>query len=438
MNVEHIETGELTRKLTIEIGPEDYAEALRKRLNARKREAEFRGFRKGMAPLALVKRVYGDQCLVDSVNDIISGQLDKYVKDNNLRLLGEPLSSEDQPQLDWQDGNSFTFKFDLGLRPQLSFEVGKEDKVPYYDINITKEAVSEMKKNILRQFGSLEEGKKAGKDDYVICDFSNAAGHKVEGVYVTVRNAEGEAHDKFLGAKVDDKFQINVNEAFTNETDRAAMLKVKKDELAGLDPIFDVTIVNIKTFVPAEANQDTFDKAFGKDKVHNDEEFEKAVEEQLARNYTEEADYRFSSDLRKFLIEKSAVKLPEDFLRKWLHEIDTKTDKETLEREFPSFMYDFKWQLVRDYLMEKFSLKVEDKDLQEAAEAYVTYQYAQYGMGGVPEEYIKNAANDIMRNEDQVRNLLSQVESQKVIAASRDAVTLNHKKISVEKFRALE
>ena len=100
MNVEHIETGELTRKLTIEIGPEDYAEALRKRLNARKREAEFRGFRKGMAPLALVKRVYGDQCLVDSVNDIISGQLDKYVKDNNLRLLGEPLSSEDQPQLD--------------------------------------------------------------------------------------------------------------------------------------------------------------------------------------------------------------------------------------------------------------------------------------------------------------------------------------------------
>ena len=101
-------------------------------------------------------------------------------------------------------------------------------------------------------------------------------------------------------------------------------------------------------------------------------------------------------------------------------------------------MYDFKWQLVRDYLMEKFSLKVEDKDLQEAAEAYVTYQYAQYGMGGVPEEYIKNAANDIMRNEDQVRNLLSQVESQKVIAASRDAVTLNHKKISVEKFRALE
>ena len=195
MNVEHIETGELTRKLTIEIGPEDYAEALRKRLNARKREAEFRGFRKGMAPLALVKRVYGDQCLVDSVNDIISGQLDKYVKDNNLRLLGEPLSSEDQPQLDWQDGNSFTFKFDLGLRPQLSFEVGKEDKVPYYDINITKEAVSEMKKNILRQFGSLEEGKKAGKDDYVICDFSNAAGHKVEGVYVTVRNAEGEAHD---------------------------------------------------------------------------------------------------------------------------------------------------------------------------------------------------------------------------------------------------
>lgn len=439
MNVNHTETGELTRKLTVSISKEDYAEGLRRKLSARRRNAEFKGFRRGMAPMSLIQRVYGEQCLVEAVNDIITQQLDSYIKDNKIRVLGEPLASEDQPKVEWKDGNDFTFSFDIASRPEISFEIGKDDKVPYYDIAVTDEAKKEMKDNILRQLGSFQEGEAAKEDDYVIADMSNAAGVSVEGAYVSIRSVEGAARDKFLGAKVDDKFEVNVNEAFTNETDRASMLKLKKDDLAALDPVFNVTIVNVKTFVPAEANQETFDKAFGEGKVHDEEEFDKAVEERLKENYREEADYRLSKDIRACLVKKAGISLPEDFLKRWLLDVNEgKFTKEDIEKDFPAFIEDFKWQLIRDYVMEKNSLKVEAKDMQEAAEAFVAYQYASYGMGGVPKEYIKGAAEDLLKKEDQARNIMGQVENQKVIAAVREAVSLTHKKISVDKFRTLE
>ena len=237
----------------------------------------------------------------------------------------------------------------------------------------------------------------------------------------------------FKGKKAGDKFDVDVNLAFTNETDRAAMLKIKKDQLKDLDPLFHVTVVNVKTFVSAEANQETFDKLFGPDKVHNDEEFTAAVEERLVENYKQEADYRFGKDLKKYLVEKAAVTLPEDFLKRWLVYI-----AEQIDAEFPAFIEDFKWQTVRSSLMEKYGLKVEQKDLQEAAEAFAAYQYAMYGMGGVPQEMIREAAQRVLADERQSRQIEENVEDQKVITAVREAVTLANKKISVEKFRELK
>jgi trigger factor len=303
---------------------------------------------------------------------------------------------------------------------------------------VTEKAKKEMKENMLRQMGSLQEGKKAGEDDYLVCDMTNGT-VSVEGTYVSVRNVAEEGRALFKGKKAGDKFDVDVNLAFANETDRAAMLKIKKDQLKDLDPLFHVTVVNVKTFVSAEANQETFDKLFGPDKVHNDEEFTAAVEERLVENYKQEADYRFGKDLKKYLVEKAAVTLPEDFLKRWLVYINEgKFTAEQIEAEFPSFIEDFKWQTVRSSLMEKYGLKVEQKDLQEAAEAFAAYQYAMYGMGGVPQEMIREAAQRVLADERQSRQIEENVEDQKVITAVREVVTLANKKITVEKFRELK
>ena len=428
---------DLNIEVTVKLKGEDYAEQERKILAAYRRKADFKGFRKGMVPAQLVKRIYGDQALYEAVNGIISEQLDNFIKENDLHILGEPIPSESQKENDWNDGSDFEFKFDLGLSPEINFELSKEDKVPYYKINVTEAAKAKMKENILRQYGQLEEGEAAGEDDYVVVDFKQ--GEKVvEGSYVMVNKVEGTAKKKFLGAKVDDKFTVDVTKAFTNETDRASMLKMKKDELAEMDPKWEATVVNVKTFVPASEGQETYDKVFGKDVVKTPEEFDAKLTERLENEYRQEADYRLSKDIRTYLVDKAGVQVPEQFLKRWLYESNKeKLSKEEVDKEFDSFLGDFRWQLVRGWLMKKLDLKIEDKDMMEAAKAFASYQYAMYGMGNVPEQFITDAAMNILKDERQIRNIEESVENEKVVAAVKGLVTLQNKKISEEKFRAL-
>ena len=429
---------DLNIELTIALKGEDYAEQEKRRLSAYRRNADFKGFRKGMVPAQLVKKIYGDQALYEAVNGIVSEQLEKFIKDNDLHILGEPLASESQKENEWTDGSDFEFKFDLGLSPKIDFELGKEDKVPYYKINVTEDAKAKMKENLFRQYGQLEEGEAAGEDDYVVVDF--VQGEKtVEGAYVLVNKVEGTAKKKFLGAKVGDKFDVDVTKAFTNETDRASMLKMKKEELAELAPKWKVTVVNVKTFVPASENQETYDKIFGKDEVKTPEEFDAKIAERLEANYKQESDFRLSQDLRKYLVDKAGVQVPEDFLKRWLYESNKeKFSKEEVDKEFDSFLGDFRWQLVRGYLMKKLGLKIEDKDMVEAAKAYASYQYAMYGMGNVPEQFITDAAMNILKDERQIRNIEESVENEKVVAAVKEVVTLQNKRISEAKFRELK
>ena len=429
---------DLNIELTVALKGEDYAEQEKKRLSAYRRNADFKGFRKGMVPAQLVKKIYGDQALYEAVNGIVSEQLDKFIRDNDLHILGEPMASESQKENEWTSGSDFEFKFDLGLSPDINIEVGKEDKVPYYKIEVTDEAKAQMKENILRQYGQLEEGEAAGEDDYVVVDFKQ--GEKtVEGVYVSISKVEGPAREKFLGAKVDDSFDVDVNEAFTNETDRSSMLKMKKEELAAMEPVWNVTIVNVKTFVPATESQETYDKVFGKDAVKTPEEFDAKIGERLANEYAQEADYRLSRDIRKYLVDKAGVQVPENFLKRWLYESNKeKFTKEQVDKEFDSFLGDFRWQLVRGYLMRKFDLKIEDKDMVEAAKAFAAYQYAMYGMGNVPDEILTNAAMDVLKDERRIRDIEENVENEKVLAAVKEKITLQNKKITEAKFRALK
>ena len=428
----------LNYQVTIDIAGDDYAEALKKRLNEYRRRADIKGFRKGMAPMSLIQRMYGDQCLYESVNRLVGDQLDTFIREEKIRVVGEPLPSEDQPQIEWKVGNDFTFKFDLAQTPELNFEVGEGDKVPYYEINVTEDAKKAMKGQMLQQYGSLQEGKAAGENDYIIADIANDS-HSVEGVYVSIANVAEIARPLFVGKKAGEKITVNVNEAFENETDRASMLKVDKAKLADMDPMFTFTVVNVKTFKAAENNQETWNQMFGEGVVTSEEQFMEKVVERIKANHTQEANYRFGNDVRKYFVEKANIELPEEFLKRWLvYANDGKYTREDVEKEFPAFVEDFKWQLTRGYLMEKLGLKVEAKDIQEAAESYVAYQYAMYGMGNVPEDMIKSSAKNVLEDENQRRRLEEQVEDNKTIGALREKVSLQTKKISEDKFRALK
>ena len=323
----------LNLELTLEVAAADYAEIEKKKLAERRRTAEFKGFRKGMVPASLIKRVYGDQALVESVNQVIGQALDEHINKKKLRILGEPLASEKQPQVEWTDGNDFTFIFDLGLSPEVSVEVEKADTVPAYTVSVTAKDKAPMIENLKKYY---EE-------------------HKEEG---------------------------------------------------------------------AEAK--------------TDEEIDKEVSERLKNQYKNEAEWRQTKDIRDFYIKKAGIELPEAFLKRWLLEANNgKVSAEDVEKEFPGFAEDFKWQLVRGSLMQKWGFKVEDKDLQEQAESFARYQYAMYGIGNVPDEMVKEMAVNMLQDQKQVERLVEQVEDRKVLDKIKETITLKPTKITAAKFREM-
>ena len=435
MKIEQNRIDDLNFELTLTVAAEDYADSRKKRLAEFRKKAEIKGFRTGMVPMSLVEKMYGQNALVDAVNDVISEGLNNYIHENNLRVLGEPLPSEEHIQNEWEAGKEFTFKFDLALNPEVSFELSKEDEVTYYTITVTEAAKKEMRDNLLRQYGSLENGEAAKEEDFIIVDFEQGD-MKVEGTYVALRNVAEAARKSFVGVKSGDVLDVNVNEAFENETDRATMLKVGKEEHAAMDPMFKMTVQAVKTFVNAPMVEETFEKIFG---VKTEAEFEAKIEERIRAEYAQEADFRFSKDAKTFLLEKANVTVAEKFLKRWIYVInDGKFTMEDIEKDWDLFIVDYKWQMVRNFLMEKYGVKVEEADLLASAKGFAAYQFAMYGMNNVPEEQLEAFAKNILSQEEQGRRILDQVENEKTFAAVREVVTLKKKKISVEKFRELK
>ena len=438
MNIVKNQIDDLNIELTLNIAAEDYAPVKKKKLNERRRTAEFKGFRKGMVPASLVERVYGEQCLGDAVNDIISEELGKWIEESGINFIGEPITSEDQPDFEWKDGNDFVFKFDLGVAPEINFDVTSSDKVVSYTIKSTAVAKEEMKKNMLMQYGELQEVETPTAESYIYVDLENDE-KTVENGYISMRDVTESMKPALLGVKAGDKLELNVNELLDREGDRGTLLKVKKEDLAGINPVFNATVVNIKNFEAAEATQETFDKIFGEGKVNSEDDFDKEIANRLADNYKQESDYRLGKDIKEYLVSKAGIKLPESFLKRWLYTINKgKFTMEDIEKEFDAFLADYKWQMVSDFLMNKFDLKIDKNDVAEAARGYVAYQYAMYGMSNVPEQFIEESAQKMLSDGQQVQRLSEQVAEQKVIAAVKDIITLDKKSISVEKFRELK
>lgn len=438
MNITQNKVDDLNLELTLDISKEDYADRRKKRLNAHRRTAEIRGFRKGMVPMTIIEKIYGQSSLVDAVNETISEALNGFIRDNSLKLIGEPLPKEDQPKIEWENGNDFTFVFDVALAPEVDFTLSKEDELPYYEIEVTEANRNELKENLLRQYGSLEDGEAAKEEDFIIVDFEQGE-TKIEGAYVSLRSVSDAVRPSFVGLKKDDVLDVNVNEAFTDETDRAAMLKVKKEELAGLDPMFRMTVRNVKTFVSAPMTQETFDKVFGEGTVSDEAGFDAKVAERLAAEYRQESEFRFSRDAKDYLVKKANVALPENFLKRWVYEVNEgKFTKEEIEKDFDGFLADYRWHTVRNMLMDRYSVKVEQEDLLASAKAFAAYQFAMYGIANVPEEQLESYAKSILSQENESRRVLDQVEDQKTIAAVREVVTVKPVKVTVEQFRELK
>ena len=438
MKVEQVKINDLTYQLNVNIEKADAQEKKKKALNEYRKKVEIRGFRKGMAPMSLVEKMHGIQALVETVNHMISEAINNHIAENKLNILGEPLPNEEkQKEIDWENDESYEFVFDIALAPKVEFTLSKDDKIVSYNVAVSEEAKKAYKSNMLKQFGKLENTESVKEEDFIIADLEQGE-NKVEGTYITLRQMADEAKGQFLGKKAGESFEVNVHETFVNETDRAALLKVKKEELASVEPMWKVTIKEVKTFVEAEQTQEIYDRMFGEGVVTDEAGFEAKVAERIALEYKQESDFRFVLDAREYLLNKTNIELPEEFMKKWLFTINEgKFTMEDIEKDFALFCKDFRWQMISQYIMREQKMEITREEVLAVAKQMAKYQFAMYGLNDVPEEQLNSYAESILANEKEGRRIVEKTEQDKVIGYVKSVVTLEEKEISIEDLQAM-
>ena len=438
MKVEQVKINDLTYQLNVNIEKAEAQEKKKKALNEYRKKVEIRGFRKGMAPMSLVEKMHGVQALVEAVNQMISEAINSHITENKLNILGEPLPNEEkQKEIDWENAESYEFVFDIALAPKVEFTLSKDDKIVSYNVVVSEEAKKAYKSNMLKQFGKLENTDSVKEEDFIIADLEQGE-NKVEGTYITLRQMAEEAKGQFLGKKPGESFEVNVHETFVNETDRAALLKVKKEELASVEPMWKVTVKEVKTFVEAEQTQEIYDRMFGEGVVTDEAGFEAKVAERIALEYKQESDFRFVLDAREYLLNKTNIELPEEFMKRWLFTINEgKFTMEDIEKDFALFCKDFRWQMISQYIMREQKMEITREEVLAAAKQIAKYQFAMYGLNDVPEEQLNHYAESILANEKEGRRIVEKTEQDKVIGYVKSVVTLEEKEISIEDLQAM-
>ena len=445
MNVSLINNDSVRGLIKLEIVKSDYEAAVEKSLRSFRQKANVPGFRKGMVPMGMVKKMYGKQALLEEVNRLVSDNLFKYIRENNLNILGEPLASEAEPSaLDFDKDEDFVFNFDVALAPEININMSKEDTLPYYEVKIDDDMLNKQVEAYTANFGTYEAGEEVEEKDLVkgtVAELENGApkegGVVVENAVLMPMYIKDEAEKaKFIGSKVNTVVVFNPNKAYEGaEAEIASFLHVEKEKVAELTGDFSFEIKEISRHKNAELNQELFDKVFGESVVTSEEEFRNKIREALAEQFTPQCDFKFLSDAREVLVKKAGdLKFADDILKRWLLVANEKNTAENIENDYPHIIEDLTYHLIKESLVKANGLKVQDADIEEFAKRVAKAQFAQYGMLSVPEDALENYAKEMLKNKQTLQNILDRAVEEKLAAWLKEQVTIDKKEVTADEF----
>lgn len=438
MTIKEIKNDGLSIRLSMEFGKEDYSERKKKVLNKARREADIRGFRKGMAPISLIEKLYGRQAVAEAIQGLISESLDKHITENKLTIIGEPLPVEDvEKKNDWENPDKFEFQFDIALAPKFEVNVTAEDKLESYKVKLSAKEKKEYKAQMLKSYGRPEDDDEVKEESYIIADFEQGE-RRAEKVYVNVDlQKDADVKNLLLGHKKGDVIDIDATKLYPEESDRATSLKVDKAEIASLDPIWKMTFSEIRSFRDAKIDQELFDMVCGKDAVKTEEEFDHFLADKQADELKQETDFRFTQDVKNYLVKKADIKVDEDFMKRWIFTANEgKFTMEQIEKEFDMFMKDFKWQTVAGKIMQDQKLVIKKEDLIEKAKLMVRYQFmSYYGSASLPDEILTKYAEQMIDDPKQNGRIRDLAEEKVVVEWFRGTATIEEKDITVAALR---
>ena len=435
--------------LTVKLVKADYEPKVEKALKAFRQKANIPGFRPGMVPMGLIKKQYGSAVKAEEINKMLQEAVYSYLKENKVDMLGEPLPNEDQQkQLDFDTMEELEFLYDIALAPKFDAALTSADTLPYYTIGISDEMVSNQVNMYTQRNGRYEKVEEYADNDMVkglMCQLDEngntvEGGIQAEDAVVLPKYMKNAAQTAlFEGTKVGDVITINPREAYDgNEAELSSLLKISKEEAANVNSNFSYQISEITRYVPGDLTQEIFDQVYGEGAVSSEEEFRARVKEDLAKQFVPESDYKFLIDVREYVMNRiGELKFADDVLKRIMHINNPDKDDAYVDEHYANTIKELSWHLVKEQLVEKAGIKLEENDLLNQAKENVRAQFAQYGMTNVPEDMLTNYATEMLKKKESIEGLVNRAIETRLAAALKQEVTLDSKNVSLEEFNKM-
>ncbi len=441
-------TNDVNGTIVIEMEKADYQAKVDSSLNQFRRKANMPGFRQGKVPKSIIQKLYGKAVLIEEVNKIVTDELARFINDNNLKILGEPLPDEsDEKRVDIEKDEAFTFYFDVALTPEFDLPLD-EIEVTNYNIQLEPDLLDQQIKTYLQNYGTYESVEEEALDTDLIKgtlteleDGDDKEGGKIiENAILMPSYVKDETiKNNFIGVKVGDNVVFNPKIAYdNNDAEVASLLQTTKEEVKEVQSDFRFNILEVTRYKEAELNQKLFDQILGEGEATSEEEFRQKIEEMIIAQFKPNIDHLFIREARDIIVEKmSDVVFPDEFLKKWLLKSDENRTAEEIEKDYPKILEDLKFHVAKQKIVEENDIKVEFSDIEELAEDVARAQFAQYGMTNLPKDVLQNYSKNLLEKEETVRNLYDRAVDNKLIDWLKEHVTVIDKNVTTEEFNQL-
>ena len=445
MNISFEAPDKINGLMTITLETADYQPEVDKTLKDYRKRANIPGFRPGQAPMGMIKRQFGPSVKVEAVNKLLGEKLYEYVRENKIQMLGEPLPSDKQEQLDFESDQPLTFKFDIAVAPEFEAKLSGKDKVPYYNITVDDKLIDQQVEMYQNRSGQYEKVEQYDSDERDMLkgdlrEVGKEGGIELSDVVLMPQYIKVDDQKKlFGGCKLGDIITWNPRKAYPdNDAEVSAMLKIQKEEVKDHEGDFTFQVTEISRYVKHEVNQELFDQVFGDGNVKDEKEFRQKIADQISQQFKTYSDYKFLQDVRAH-VEKKVGKLefPEALLKRVMMNNNKDKGADFVEKNFEASIKELGWHLMKEQLVAAQDIKVDDADLKNVAKEAARMQFAQYGMSNVPDEYLENYAAEMMKKRENVDGLVDRAVDVKLTAALKNVVKLDEKDITMEDFQKL-
>ena len=445
MNITFEAPDKINGLMTITLESADYQPEVEKTLKDYRKRANIPGFRPGQAPMGMIKRQFGTSVKVDAVNKLLGEKLYEYVRENKIQMLGEPLPSEQQEALDFESDQPLTFKFDIAVAPEFEAKLSGKDKVPFYNITVDDKLIDQQVEMYQSRAGQYEKVEQfdAEQRDMLKGDLREVNGtiEVADAVLMPQYMKVDDQKKLFDGCKLGDVITWNPRKAYPeSDVEVSSLLKIQKEEVKDHEGDFTFQITEISRFVKAEVNQALFDQTFGEGTVKSEKEFRQKIADQISQQFKADSDYKFLLDIREHMEKKvGKLEFPEAILKRVMknNNKDRKDVEEFVEKNFEASIKELGWHLIKEQLVAAQGIQIDDNDVKQVAKEAARAQFAQYGMSNVPDEYLDNYAQEMLKKRENTDGLVDRAIDLKLTAALKNVVKLNEKDITLEDFQKM-